>query len=71
MARSRRHGPCRIYRDYAAGRSARQIAKALNAEGIGGPGGRPWIDTTIRGQFDRGTGILNNPIYVGRLVSIR
>ena len=57
----------RIFRDFAAGQSARQIAKALNAEGIPGPGNRPWIDTTIRGQADRGTGILNNSLYVGRL----
>ena len=26
-----------------------------------------WIDTTIRGQAERGTGMLNNAIYVGRL----
>ena len=39
----------------------------LNAEGVPGPGGRPWGDTTIRGQVDRGTGLLNNPLYVGRL----
>ena len=32
-----------------------------------GPGGRPWIDTTLRGQAERGTGILNNSIYVGEL----
>ena len=57
----------RIFRDYAAGLSARQIAKTLNAERVLGPGGRAWIDTTIRGQADRGTGVLNNQIYVGRL----
>ena len=32
-----------------------------------GPGGRPWQDTTIRGQKERGTGILNNEFYVGRI----
>ena len=57
----------RIFRDYAAGKSPRQIAHALNAEGVPGPGRRPWIDTTIRGQVDRGTGILNNTLYIGRL----
>src|SRR6185295_14358022 len=30
-------------------------------------GGRPWADTTIRGQAERATGILNNALYVGRL----
>ena len=45
----------------------RQIAAVLNAEGIPGPGGRLWGDTTIRGQVDRGTGILNNTLYIGQL----
>ena len=57
----------RIFEDYAAGKSPRQIAHELNAEGVPGPGGRVWGDTTIRGQVDRGTGILNNTLYVGRL----
>ena len=57
----------RIFREFAAGKSPRAIAKALNAEGIPGPDGRQWRDTTIRGQVDRGTGILNNSLYVGRL----
>ncbi len=57
----------RIFRDYAAGRSSRMIAHELNAAGILGPGGRPWGDTTIRGQTERGTGILNNTLYIGRL----
>ncbi len=58
----------RIFRAFAAGRSPRAIAKALNAEGVPGPGGRPWIDTTIRGQRERGTGILNNDLYAGWLI---
>ncbi len=57
----------RIFQEFAAGKSPRAIAKALNADGIPGPNGRQWRDTTIRGQADRGTGILNNSIYVGRL----
>ena len=57
----------RIFRDYAAGASPRHIARELNAEGIPGPEGRPWGDTTIRGQVDRGTGLLNNTLYIGRL----
>ena len=58
----------RIFRDYAAGLSPRAIARRLNQEGIAGPSGRAWRDTTIRGHFGRGTGILNNELYVGRLV---
>ncbi len=57
----------RIFRDFAAGKSPRAIAKELNAEAIPGPGGRDWRDTTIRGQAERGTGIINNALYVGRL----
>ena len=57
----------RIFRKFAAGESPRAIAKALNAEGVPGPDGRQWRDTTIRGQIDRGTGLLNNTLYVGRL----
>jgi site-specific DNA recombinase len=57
-----------VFRDYAAGLSPRAIAKKLNLKGVPGPSGRPWQDTTIRGHFGRGTGILNNELYVGRLV---
>ncbi|WP_425457295.1 recombinase family protein [Azospirillum ramasamyi] len=64
----------RIFEEAAAGRSPRDIAKGLNADGIAPPrhtrtkGQREWGDTTIRGQTKRGTGILNNELYVGRLV---
>jgi site-specific DNA recombinase len=58
----------RIFREYAGARSPREIARRLNAEGVPGPGGRPWGDTTIRGHALRGTGLLHNEIYVGRLV---
>ena len=57
----------RIFTDFANGQSPRAIAKQLNAEGIAGPDGRPWGDTTIRGQAERGTGLLNNALYGGRL----
>ena len=57
----------RIFREFTAGMSPQAIAKALNAEGVPGPDGRQWRDTTIRGQVDRGTGILNNSLYVGRI----
>jgi site-specific DNA recombinase len=57
-----------IFGDYAAGQSPRAIARKLNKKGIPGPSGRPWRDTAIRGHFTRGTGILNNELYVGRLV---
>ena len=58
----------RIFEAYANGASPRAIAATLNEEGIPGPRGRDWIDTTIRGQVDRGTGLLNNELYIGRLI---
>ena len=57
-----------IFRDYAAGLSPRAIARRLNEKAIPGPSGRPWRDTAIRGHFTRGTGLLNNELYIGRLV---
>src|SRR5439155_16691336 len=58
----------RIYRDYAAGVSPKQIAKALNKEGIPGPQGALWSPSTIHGNPKRGIGILHNELYVGCLV---
>src|SRR4051794_31702765 len=58
----------RIFRDYAAGVSPWVIAKRLNQEGVPGPHGRQWRDTAVRGHVTRGTGLLNNELYVGRLV---
>jgi site-specific DNA recombinase len=57
----------RIFEQFRAGVSPRAIAKQLNADAVPGPDGRPWADTTIRGQVERGTGILNNALYAGRL----
>lgn len=58
----------RIFEDYAAGESPRAIAGTLNAEGVPGPRGKAWGPSTIHGNPTRGTGILNNELYVGRLV---
>ena len=48
--------------------SPKQIVKLLNREGIPGPFGGKWSPSTIHGNPKRGTGILNNELYVGRLV---
>ncbi|WBO24517.1 recombinase family protein [Sphingomonas abietis] len=58
----------RVFRDFANGLSPRIIAQRLNADGIPGPGGKLWTGTTIRGHATRGTGFLNNELYIGRLV---
>ena len=65
----------RIFEEYAAGRSPLHIAAALNADGIPAPrhkdrngGSGHWKQNTINGHKQRGTGILNNELYVGRRV---
>jgi site-specific DNA recombinase len=58
----------RIFWMFADGASPIAIAKALNARGIAGPRSRAWQDTTIRGHAGRGTGLLRNELYIGRLV---
>jgi len=58
----------RIFNAYAKGQSPRAIAKALNEEGIASPSGKGWGPSTIHGNRKRGTGILNNELYIGKLV---
>ena len=58
----------RIFRDYVAGKSPRQIAIELNSEGVPSPKGGLWSDKTIRGVPSLQTGVLYNHVYVGQLV---
>ena len=58
----------RIFREFIAGHSPKHIAKTLNAEGAPGPFGGKWSPSTINGSIKRGTGILNNELYIGRMV---
>ena len=63
----------RIFRMYAEGKSPLAIAADLNREGVPAPrSGRGstggWRQTTINGNRQRGTGILNNELYVGKRV---
>ena len=58
----------KIFAEYAAGKSPKAIATALNKEGVPGPSGKAWGSSTINGNWRRGTGILNNEMYIGRLV---
>ena len=55
----------RIFEDYAKGKSPKKIATELNAEGVAAQGGRTWAASTINGNRRRGTGILNNELYIG------
>lgn len=58
----------RIFAEFAAGHSPLAIAHRLNKEGIPGPRGKDWGQSTINGNAKRGNGILNNEMYIGKLV---
>jgi site-specific DNA recombinase len=58
----------RIFTEFANGKSPRRISLDLNQEGVDGPQGVGWGASTINGNAARGTGILNNELYIGRLV---
>ena len=58
----------RIFAEYLAGKSPRDIAHGLNADGIPAPRGARWNASTINGNATRGNGILQNPLYAGRQI---
>lgn len=58
----------RIFMEYLAGMWSRTIAMRLNSESVPGPQVSEWGPSTIHGNPKRGTGILNNELYVGKLV---
>jgi site-specific DNA recombinase len=57
-----------IFESYLAGKSPRDIAGALNRDGIRAPRGGHWNASTIGGSRKRQNGILQNALYVGRIV---
>lgn len=57
-----------IFEHYVAGVSPKQIVKTLNSEGVRGPQGSLWNPSTVHGNPKRGIGVLNNELYIGRLV---
>ena len=58
----------RVFRDFANGISPQAIIERLNTDGVRGIDSKLWTATTLRGHAKRGTGFLNNELYVGRLV---
>jgi DNA invertase Pin-like site-specific DNA recombinase len=58
----------RVFSLYSTGMSPKAIVRQLNVERCPGEGGAPWNPSTVHGNPGRGTGILNNELYVGRLV---
>jgi DNA invertase Pin-like site-specific DNA recombinase len=58
----------RIFTEFASGRSPKHLVFELNRLGVPGPMGKGWTPSTIHGSAKRGNGILNNELYVGKLV---
>ncbi len=64
----------RIFEKYANGMSPKSIAHKLNEERVPQPRwrrrapNRGWTKSTIHGSQSKATGILNNPLYIGRVV---
>ncbi|WP_440412085.1 recombinase family protein [Neorhizobium petrolearium] len=57
-----------IFTAYEAGTSPRAICKRLNSQYVKPPRGKLWSPSAIIGADERGSGLLRNPIYVGRIV---
>jgi DNA invertase Pin-like site-specific DNA recombinase len=57
-----------IFEQAAAGSSLRAIAHQLNARGIASPRGGTWAVSALFGSASRGLGLLNNEIYIGRVI---
>jgi site-specific DNA recombinase len=64
---------------YAAGKSPRWIAGELNRSGVPAPGAAykrkscgklhgTWSASALHGVRSHGTGLLHNPLYIGRLI---
>lgn len=58
----------RIFADYVAGKVPREIAADLNRERVPAPRGPRWSAITVNGNAGRGTGMLLNELYAGRIV---
>ena len=57
-----------IFQAYADGQSGQRIAADLNARRVPSPRGGTWAVSALYGSPAKGSGILHNEAYVGRLV---
>ena len=58
----------RIFQAYAAGASCQRIAADLNADAIPTARGGTWSVSALYGSPAKGSGVLNNELYIGTLV---
>jgi hypothetical protein len=61
----------RIFDEFVAGRTPRDIARDLNEDHVAPSRGGCWNASTINGNVRRGNGILQNELNVGRIDSCR
>ncbi len=57
-----------IFKEFAAGRSVQRIAAELNSHGVPSPRGKGWSVSGLYGSPNKGSGILNNELYIGRYI---
>ncbi|HYI27573.1 MAG TPA: recombinase family protein [Bradyrhizobium sp.] len=58
----------RIFAEYVAGATPREICAGLNRDRLAGPRGGRWSASTINGSRSRQNGILSNRLYIGEIV---
>ncbi len=57
-----------IFEQYAGGISAQRIAAELNEKGVSSSRGSTWAVSAIYGCAKKGSGVLNNELYIGRYI---
>lgn len=57
-----------IFSNYAEGWSTQRIAAELNRLGVKTRSGRTWAVSALYGSPNKGSGVLNNELYVGRYI---
>jgi len=57
-----------IFSQFVGGMGCRSIAVELNNQGAPSPRGKSWAVSAIYGHQGKGTGILNNELYIGRYI---
>lgn len=62
------HTVVEIFQRFADGHSPRQIVYRLNELRVPAPRGGSWAVSALVGDSTRGAGVLNNELYVGRVV---
>lgn len=58
----------KIFQWYADGHPPRWISAELNRLGVPSPRGGTWAGSAIHGDMSKGTGLLNNELYIGNYI---